>query len=69
MKMELRTVDGHADLTTMLDFFKCTPPLENLIGGCNQEGETRAFTERITAKMRAEGAFTYPWVLLMHMNG
>ena len=62
-------MDEHAHLTAMLDFCKCMPPLENLIGGCNQEGETRAFIERITAKMMAEGAFTYPWVLLMHMNG
>ena len=59
-------VDGHPVLTVLLDFFKCTPPLENLLQQCNQEEESRALSERITMEMSEEGAFTSPLVLLMH---
>ena len=50
MKME----DGHADLTAMLDFFKCTPPLENPIGHTNQKGEMVGVFERIAVEMRVK---------------
>ena len=61
-------VDGHADLTFLLDFLKCMPPLEKPLRQCNQEEEIMALTERITVEMRKKGAFTSPLVLLLHMN-
>ena len=62
------TVDEHADLTLMLDFLKCTLPLENPLGQYIQEGEMNVLSEQISVEMRAKGAFAYPLVLLMHMN-
>ena len=42
------TVNGHADLTFLLDFFKCTPPLEKPLGTHDQKEEMVMCTERIT---------------------
>ena len=61
-------MDGHTDLTLLLDFFKCTPPLEKLPEHTNQKGEMVSLFERIPVKIRDKLVFNSSLGLLMHMN-
>ena len=61
-------MDGHTDLTVLLDFLKCKTPLEKPLGTHDQKEEMVMHTERFTVEMPEKGASTSPLVLFMHMN-